>query len=150
MLRVIFHSHVAHSHNGSPPHPLAERQWASPRAPPLLAAVGPSTQSPVPRRMSKVPSVLLPAPARSPLVLLFRHRRRLRLLDPSLVLFEARAPSALAAPLPQPDSINSPRSPRRGRFQPPGPAGKANPRRTPPPGPHTTQSSACASLGPAL
>ena len=44
MLRGMFHSHITHSHNGSALHPLAGRQWASPRAPPLLVAVGQSTR----------------------------------------------------------------------------------------------------------
>lgn len=143
-------------------HVFAAIPWAgdpasprSSRTPLLLVAVGRSAQFPVPCRMFKVASGLLPAPACSPLALTFLHRRRLRLLDPSLSLFEARAPPAPAAPAapagpaPQADSINSPGSLCRDQFQPPGPAPRANPGYTPPPGPHATQSWPCSSSGPA-
>lgn len=93
--------------------PIAGQQQASPRTPLFLVEVGHSTQFPVPCAMSKVPSGLLPAPARSPLVLTFRHRRRLRLLGPFLS-FEAGAPAAPEGPSPSADSINSPGSPREG------------------------------------
>lgn len=110
---------------------------------------------PRPRRMSEVPSGLWPAPACSPLVLLFRHRRRLCLLDLSLTFFEAGAPGAPAGAA---DSINSaqfptgtqskPHAPRRGPIplaprrrvpMPPNP-GLAPPWAPPPglSGPHPT------------
>lgn len=66
--------------------------------------------------MSKVPSVLPPAPAHSPLALAFRHHRRLSLLDPSRTLFEAGASEATWGLVSQADSINFPRSRSRGQF----------------------------------
>lgn len=140
------------SHNRSSPHSPKGRQWASSRTPLLLVAVGRSAQFPVPCRMFKVSSGVPPAPACSPLALTFLHRRRLRLLDPSLSLFEAGAPPAPAAPegpAPGADSINSPGSRCRDQFQPPGSSPRANPGYILPPGPHATQSWACSSSGPA-
>lgn len=139
-------------HNRSSARSPTARQWAGSRAPLLLVAVGRSAQSPAPCRMFKVPSGRPPAPACSPLALTFLHRRRLRLLGPSLSLLEPGAPPAPAAPAgpaPRADSISSPGTRRRDQFQPPGPAPRANPGHTAPPGPQATQSRPRSPSGPA-
>lgn len=61
------------------------------------------------------------APACSPLALIFRHRRRLCLLDLSLSFFEARSPGAPAGPSFPADSINSPQVPTGTNSKPHAP-----------------------------